>query len=452
MSVDAAAIIVAITTAAGAILQGADVPQQIKDEAAKAVDSVQNAAPEVQSQVDGALAGLPEGTRQQAESMLGRAGDAVQEGVAPWVPPEAGVPDAPKPGLDGVPFEPEPVLDQPPPAAAGTSTAAAGAGSVSGALPGAPILGGLGNLVPPVAATFPGVSLAPIGAVAVFAPWLRKAGSICSEITPETIASLYSVTSGFRYGAAAPTSLVGARGPGQFLPATWSKYGKDADGDGKADILGVADSVMASGNVLCDTYQQVEQWKREGAVRGDSLDLTLAAYGVTPELVRLAGGVPTGRGDSRQQDTQPFVTRVRSLTESFSRMLSPFFYGTSGFADSKVVDAAMRFIGLPYVWGGGGINGPTMGGFDCSGLTSYAVHAASGISLPRTSEQQWKVGVEVPLDQMKPGDLLFGNWGGGGPGHVAIYVGNGQMLHAPTTGDVVRIGPIFEGMKARRLF
>jgi cell wall-associated NlpC family hydrolase len=59
--------------------------------------------------------------------------------------------------------------------------------------------------------------------------------------------------------------------------------------------------------------------------------------------------------------------------------------------------------------------------------------------------------VEVPLADAKPGDLLFGNWGPGGPGHVAIYIGNGQMVHAPTTGDVVRIAPIFDGMKVRRM-
>jgi cell wall-associated NlpC family hydrolase len=104
------------------------------------------------------------------------------------------------------------------------------------------------------------------------------------------------------------------------------------------------------------------------------------------------------------------------------------------------------------VWGGGNVNGPSGGGFDCSGLTSFAVHAAAGIALPRTSETQWNVGQEIPMDQARPGDLLFGNWQSGGPGHVAIYIGNGQMIHAPTTGDVVRIADVFPEMKARRIF
>ncbi|WP_185113657.1 C40 family peptidase, partial [Rhodococcus aetherivorans] len=51
----------------------------------------------------------------------------------------------------------------------------------------------------------------------------------------------------------------------------------------------------------------------------------------------------------------------------------------------------------------------------------------------------------------RPGDLVFGNWQSDGPGHVGIYIGGGQMVHAPTFGDVVRVGAVFPGMKARRL-
>ncbi len=79
------------------------------------------------------------------------------------------------------------------------------------------------------------------------------------------------------------------------------------------------------------------------------------------------------------------------------------------------------------------------------------MHAATGITLPRTSETQWHVGTEIPLEHARPGDLLFGNWQAGGPGHVAIYIGGGQMVHAPTTGDVVRVGTVFPDMKARRI-
>jgi cell wall-associated NlpC family hydrolase len=77
--------------------------------------------------------------------------------------------------------------------------------------------------------------------------------------------------------------------------------------------------------------------------------------------------------------------------------------------------------------------------------------SAGAVTLPRTSETQWNVGTEIPLEMAQPGDLLFGNWQSAGPGHVAIYIGNGQMVHAPQRGDVVRVGDVFDGMKARRV-
>lgn len=301
------------------------------------------------------------------------------------------------------------------------------------------------GVVPSVPSNFPGATLAPVGAVAVFAPWIKKAGALCSEISPAVIASLYSVENGFRYGADAGVTPEGGRGPGRFTTAAWTAYGKDGDGDGKMDILGVADPVMTTGYRLCELVKQAQSWQQAGEVQGDPVQLALAAYDVGPDAVRAAGGIP------ERTPAAPFVAQVTSLQDSFALMLAPFDYATLGAAVGGVVQAALKFLGLPYVWGGGNVNGPSMGGFDCSGLTSYAIHAATGVVLPRTSETQWGVGVEVPLDQAQPGDLLFGNWQAGGPGHVAIYVGNGQMLHAPTFGDVVKVGPIFPGMKARRV-
>ncbi len=284
----------------------------------------------------------------------------------------------------------------------------------------------------------------------MFAPWIKKAGALCSEITPAVIASLYSVENGFKYGPDTDISPEGGRGPGRFTTAAWTAYGKDGDGDGKMDILGVADPVMTTGYRLCDLVKQAQSWQKSGEVEGDTVDLALAAYDVGPDAVREAGGVPadkSGEVPAEQAVAAPFVAQIKSLQDSFALMLAPFDYNNLAAAVGGVVEAGLKFLGLPYVWGGGNINGPSMGGFDCSGLTSYAIHAATGVTLPRTSETQWGVGVEIPLDQAQPGDLLFGNWQAGGPGHVAIYVGNGQMLHAPTFGDVVKVGPIFAGMK-----
>ena len=102
---------------------------------------------------------------------------------------------------------------------------------------------------------------------------------------------------------------------------------------------------------------------------------------------------------------------------------------------AAVLRAGEQYLGVPYKWGG---TSPTSG-FDCSGFVQRAF-ADVGISLPRVSIDQSRQGVEVPggLAGAQPGDLLF--WGGsnGRPNHIAIYAGEGRMLVAPRTGDVVR--------------
>jgi cell wall-associated NlpC family hydrolase len=102
-----------------------------------------------------------------------------------------------------------------------------------------------------------------------------------------------------------------------------------------------------------------------------------------------------------------------------------------------VVAIAMQYLGVPYVWGGA-----SPSGFDCSGLVMY-VYAQVGVSLPHYTVGQWNYpsAVSVPRSQLQPGDLVFF----AGLGHVGIYVGGGQFIHAPHTGDVVRIDSLSEG-------
>ncbi|WP_236573270.1 C40 family peptidase [Streptomyces sp. GS7] len=92
---------------------------------------------------------------------------------------------------------------------------------------------------------------------------------------------------------------------------------------------------------------------------------------------------------------------------------------------------ALSQIGIPYVSGGDTINGPAAGGFDCSGLTSYAVYQATGhqVVLPRTSQEQRHIRMSVPRDQRQPGDLIV--FDKGGWGHVGFHAGSHRMIDAP---------------------
>jgi cell wall-associated NlpC family hydrolase len=99
---------------------------------------------------------------------------------------------------------------------------------------------------------------------------------------------------------------------------------------------------------------------------------------------------------------------------------------------SSVVAIAERYLGVPYSWGGA-----SPSGFDCSGLVMY-VFAQVGVSLPHSSYAQYGMGTPVSRDQLQPGDLVFFD----GLGHVGIYVGGGSFIHAPHTGDVVKISSI----------
>ncbi|MQA63223.1 MAG: hydrolase [Actinophytocola sp.] len=129
----------------------------------------------------------------------------------------------------------------------------------------------------------------------------------------------------------------------------------------------------------------------------------------------------------------------------------------SGSSVETVVSRAMSQLGVQYAWGGGNTQGPTYGirdggvadsygdynkiGFDCSGLMIYAFAGVK--TLPHYSGYQYDSGRKVPLSQMRRGDMLF--WGTSGIHHVAMYLGNGQMIEAPQSGLRVRVVPVRYG-------
>ena len=138
--------------------------------------------------------------------------------------------------------------------------------------------------------------------------------------------------------------------------------------------------------------------------------------------------------------------RLRELHASAIQLASTTVVGASAVTPSSdtvvapppthgdVVQYAMSQLNTPYVWGGS-----APGGFDCSGLVMWA-YAQVGVSLPHSSYAQYGYGVPVSRDQLQPGDLVFFD----GLGHVGIYIGGDQFVHAPHTGDVVKISSLGE--------
>ncbi|HUK98521.1 MAG TPA: NlpC/P60 family protein [Gaiellaceae bacterium] len=127
--------------------------------------------------------------------------------------------------------------------------------------------------------------------------------------------------------------------------------------------------------------------------------------------------------------TDPITTAVGGETDPVATTTTdtPPVALPAGHPEAATI--ALRYLGVPYVWGG-----ESPKGFDCSGLVAY-VYAQLGITLPHYAAAQYQLGVAVPRDQLQPGDLVFFD----ALDHVGIYIGGGQFVHAPHTGDVVKI-------------
>ncbi|MFL4496492.1 NlpC/P60 family protein [Streptomyces sp. VTCC 41912] len=262
--------------------------------------------------------------------------------------------------------------------------------------------------------------------------WITKAGSICSQIPPAIIAAQIEAESGWNPQARSP---VGALGLSQFMPGTWATYGVDGDGDGKADPFNPADAILSQGTYDCVIAKELLPGIAGGKLTGDIVSLTLAGYNAGSGAVWQHHGVPP------YWETQGYVASILKLAQKYQGAVAGGGPAGTG-AGAKAVAAAEQYLGRPYIWGGGGASGPSPeGGFDCSGLTQYAIYAATGKTIPRTSQTQRGAGVPVPRSQMRPGDVIVinndGDWG-----HVGLYAGNGQMIHAPHPGTVVKRVPL----------
>ena len=140
---------------------------------------------------------------------------------------------------------------------------------------------------------------------AKYVPLLAAAARTCPEITAPVLAAQIHAESNWRADAVSPD---GAQGLSQFMPGTWSEYGTDGDGDGRADPLNPADAITSQAVYDCRLVAQLRGWN----IRGDILDLTLAAYNAGPGAVLTVGGVPN------YPETQAYVRKIRILIATYA--------------------------------------------------------------------------------------------------------------------------------------
>lgn len=190
--------------------------------------------------------------------------------------------------------------------------------------------------------------------------------------------------------------------------------------------------------------EQGNQWTKievddsvSGYVRNDYLYLSYNTVSAVPYKApdEPSGETPADTSDDTSDDTTEDVTETptEEPTEE-TPSDEPADSAPSSDLGMEIVNYALQFVGNPYVWGGSSLTNGT----DCSGFT-MSVYAHFGYSLPHSSRAQANCGTEVSLSALQPGDLLFYTNGGTTIGHVALYIGNGQIVHASTskTGIIV---------------
>ncbi|MCU1622067.1 MAG: hypothetical protein JWL79_912 [Frankiales bacterium] len=210
-------------------------------------------------------------------------------------------------------------------------------------------------------------------------------------------------------------SRVGARGPMQFLPGSWARYGTDGNADGLADPMEPADAIAAAADYLCGHDAETDLVTAVASYTCGGLSLCLTR-------AMAAGG---------------YATRVLAWAARYSDPTQP-----AGPVATIAVQVALAQVGTRYVWGG---ESPGAG-FDCSGLVQYA-YTRAGLALPRTAQSQYDLGPHLdprldPAAGLQPGDLLFFGAGPTQVTHVGIALGDGRMADAPHTGAFVRVEPV----------
>lgn len=309
-------------------------------------------------------------------------------------------------------------------------------------------------------------------------PWPASASSACSGATPTDLAA-HAVVAAQAHLTDQPGVIVSRDDEGPLVEAPPTQGHQDADlaeedaplpqlaGGGPGFSVGRSPAAITDTQALLGLAAWFNWEAQEAPVA------TPAVFGVHSAVQRLSttgnpaaiGPVSTGP----QFAATPWTTRVTEWAIFYGGVTRPYdshgertgslvasltgisgqYAAVAGDASTQaatIIEAAKRYLGTPYAWGGGGKNGPTAGttgivGFDCSGLTEYAFSQA-GYDIGGWTGTQKDVGTAVAsMADAQPGDLLFF----GSPiRHVAIYMGDNQLIHAPKPGDVVKIVAVYE--------
>jgi cell wall-associated NlpC family hydrolase len=292
--------------------------------------------------------------------------------------------------------------------------------------------------------------------------------------------------SSYVQGSTSPgmSAVLGAGGPAEMLERVALL---DAAGRHEVDVLAqvtvaqqeaaAADAAARTALAAADALQQeaaaalAAAADLEAGARSQAAALAVQQEAVQAELAQaqqtllgLEGARTAARQQAEQQEAEqqaaetataqrlPEETRTPAATAPAPAAAgvrpTPAGAGSASAAQTAI-DAAMRWIGTRYAWGGGSLSGPSLGwgiddgvvGFDCSGLTRHA-YAQAGISIPRNSRAQYAALPKVSRSALQAGDLVFWATDTGNPAtihHVAIYLGGDRMLEAPQSGSTVRV-------------
>jgi cell wall-associated NlpC family hydrolase len=236
--------------------------------------------------------------------------------------------------------------------------------------------------------------------------WYMSAAQTCPGLPWGALAGIGKVESDHGRsdapGVHSGANFAGAEGPMQFLPVTFAEYAVDADPGVPLSVYDPADAIYTAAAMLC----------ANGAASGTPAGISQAVFAYN--------------------HSQAYVADVLAWAAHYT---TP---APAGAAEAAIAFALAQ-LGKPYQWGAAGPNA-----YDCSGLV-YAAYAAASIRIARTTFE-WRLdGPQVPLSQIEPGDLLFSAGSDGtpaDPGHVVMYLGGGQIIQAPQTGQDVQIDPL----------